>query len=201
MRLEKVMGSRSKMGILYALAGGKELQLSDMSRHSGMSISSLHDALKGLDAEGVLSVRKIGKTRLYRINGGNYFARIAENAIKAELKFGETVLSEFSLSVKPHGVLNVTVFGSFAKGEENPGDMDVLVVCKGGKSGLEGKIRDEEGGFLEKYGIHVSAMVLTEGELKEKAARNDRFIMNVIAEGRKLLGEDLEALAYGKGSK
>ncbi len=201
MRLEKVMGSRSKMGILYALIQRKEMQLSDISKHSGMAVSSLHEAVKDLDHSGILSARKIGKTHLYRINEGNYLARIAAKAIKSELEFNEKVLKEFVLRVKSPDILNVTVFGSFARGEEMPGDIDILVICTGGKSEVKGRIVEEEGRLLEKFDIHVSAVVLTEDELKEKAGKNDRFIINVISEGRKLFGQELEVLSYGKGNQ
>ncbi len=200
MRLEKILGSKAKIKILKSLSGKKEMQLSEMSEYTGMSLSTIHEAIKDLVELRVLSVRKIGKTRLYRINESNYFARVANKTITAELEFYKKLLKDYVFHIKSSNTSNITLFGSFARGKELPTDIDILVVCKKSKSKIKDKVVETEGKLLEKYDIHFSTIVLSEDELKRKAKKNDRFIINIIAEGRKLFGKDLEVLAYGKRS-
>lgn len=198
------MGSKSKIKILNCMSGKKEMQLSEMKESTSLSLSTIHEALKDLVELRALSVRRIGKTRLYKINESNYLAKIAVKAITEEKKFYEKLLKEYVTklrsTVRPDNIKNITVFGSFVRGKEFPKDIDILVICRKVKGKVKDSVIDIEGKLLEKYDIHLSTIVLDEHELKAKIKRNDRFIINVIAEGRKLFGKDLEGLAYGKRS-
>ena len=198
MLLEKTLGSKAKIKILKSLSSGKEMQLSDIKRTTNLSLSTVHEALKDLTELRVLAVRKIGKTRLYKINKGSYFARAVTELITKEKEFYKKLLRNYILLVKSTNILSITIFGSFARGKEFPRDIDILVVCKGNKSKIKNRIAGAEGNLLEKYDIYISTIILEENEFKTKVRNNDRFIINVIAEGKTIFGKNLEVLAYGK---
>lgn len=201
MELEDVLGSRSKVRILKALSAGREMQLSEISKSAKTPLSVVHRSLKDLVETRTLIVRKVGKTHLYQINKSSHIARSIITLLAEEKTVFDRLLKEYVDMVKSVGILNMTLFGSFARGEKEPGDIDILVVCMSGKAGIKEKVAETEGTLLEKYDIRVSSIVIEEKELKEKAQRNEGFIINIIAEGKRLYGRDLEELAYGEGSR
>lgn len=196
MYLEKIMGSKAKVRIIKALSSGKELQLSEIKRMTNLSLSTVHEAIKDLVSLRIVMSRNIGKTRLYRINQGNYFSKIVVKAVLEERKFYNVVLKKYINKIKSSDVINITVFGSYARGEEFPKDIDILVVTKNRES-LKENIIEMEGFLLEKYDVHVSTIVLEEKDIKTKFRSNDKFILNVIAEGKKLYGKDLGLILHG----
>lgn len=188
------MGSKAKVKILKALSSGKEFQLSEIKAVTRLSLSTVHEALKELVDLRILIVRSVGKTKLYRINSGNYFSKIVIKAVKQERRFYDIVLKEYIDRLGRKGITNATVFGSYARGKEFPKDIDILVVTN---NQLKEKIVQIEGALLEKYDLYISTTIIDEKRLREKFKDNDRFILNVIAEGKKIYGKDLELIANG----
>jgi len=202
MVLEKIVGSKAKVKIIKALAHQKELQLYEIQKSTKMSSSTLHEAVKDLVKLRILSIRKIGKTKLYKLNLSNYFARVARDFVLKEEKFLDIIINEFTNKVKKiKNILNITLFGSALRLKELPTDIDVIIICKFDKFSVKEKVLKIEDELLEKYDIQISSLIFDKQELIEKAKKNERFLINVIAVGKCLYGKKLEVLAYGKRSK
>ncbi len=192
---ENILGY-AKVKILKAL-GDKELQLSEIGRISGLSISNVHFAMKDLEKFRIVSFRKIGKTKLYKINLSSYYARSIKELLKTEKKFYKILLGEFARKVKKlSGVVSIILFGSLARGEEFPHDIDILVLCRYEEK-IKPIIREIESKLLEKYDIHISAMIMSPTEIQKLYKRRDRFALNVAGEGKKLFGKSLEEILNG----
>lgn len=194
---EKIL-SYAKVKIMGALAE-RELQLSDISRIAGLSVSSVHEAVKDLVAFRIVSVRKVGKTNLYKMNPSSYYGRKIKEFLKTEKKFYENVLKAFIKKVgHMRGVVSISLFGSLARGKEFPQDIDVIVLCKDKK--IKEEIRNVEAKILEDYGIHLSALVMKDSEYKKIFGRRDRFALEVFAQAKRLYGKNLEEIVHGKRS-
>lgn len=186
----------AKVKILRAF-GERELQLSEISRISGLSISNVHFAMKDLEKFRIVSFRKVGKTKLYKINLANYYARSIKEFLKTEGKFYDIVLKEFAGKIKKlPGVVSIALFGSLARGKEFPQDIDVLVLCKD-REKIKNPIRELEGEILKKYDIHVSATIMPVEDFKKLFKKHDRFALNVVGEGKNIYGKKLEEIVNG----
>ncbi len=191
--------SYAKIKILKALRG-RELQLSEISRIAGLSLSSTHEALKSLEGFGIVSFRKVGKTRLYTINERNFHARSIMDFLRTENKFYDILLKEFIRKTKKlPGIISINVFGSFARGKELVREIDVLVLCRS-REKVKEPIRELEADILRKYDIHVSATIMEVKDFLRLFKKSDRFVLNVMGEGKNIYGKKLEAIVSGKGS-
>ncbi len=192
---ENILGY-AKVKILKAL-GDKELHLSQISRISGLSISNVNFAMKDLEKFRIVSYRKIGKTKLYRINSSSYYARSIKEFLKTEEKFYDIVLKEFAGKAKKlPGVVSIALFGSLARGKESPHDIDIIVLCKD-REKIKNPIREIEGEILKKYDIHVSTMIMASENFKKLFKKQDRFALNVVGDGKALYGKKLEEIVNG----
>ena len=200
MSLEKILGSKAKIRILGSLANKKELQLSEIKISTGLSLSTVHEAIKDLVDLRILIQRNVGKTRLYRINESNYFAKICIELINKESRAYEMILKEYAERLKSKNIESIIVFGSYARGDKSPKDIDVLVVVED-MLDIKRRIGELEGYIVEKYDVQISTLVFNKKELKYKFSINDRFVLNVISEGRRLFGKDIEAILYGKRNR
>ena len=66
-------GGKTRTRVLLALSLLSESYPREMARILDVSLNGVQQALKGLEADGIVSGRNAGRTRLFRLNPG-YFA-------------------------------------------------------------------------------------------------------------------------------
>lgn len=128
-----IFRSQQQAEILHLLLADPdhELGLTEISERAGAPYPSVHREIERAEAAGLVTSRKIGRTRVVRANVESpYFASLADLLIKA---FGPpSVLSAALFQVD--GIDLALLFGSWAAGysgaalERPVGDIDLLVL-------------------------------------------------------------------------
>ena len=89
--------------------------------------------------------------------------------------------------------LSIVRFGSSLSGMKFAGDVDFLLISKGG--GRKDDIYDIVGRISTKFGIHVSIIPMNIRDFVKKAKRGDEFVLNAMA-GRLIHGKKPEDIVW-----
>jgi AraC-like DNA-binding protein len=117
------------LALLY-LHPEQEYSLSDIARHLGSSLSSVHSEITRLTIAGWLKQRRVGQARLVQADTEQMLARPLTEIL--ELTYGPTTVLPDVLAALP-GIRDAYIYGSWAArrlGEpgEPPRDIDVAVI-------------------------------------------------------------------------
>lgn len=109
-----------------ALHQDAEYGAADIAEFVGVTRPAIVQALGYLESDGLVSKRSVGKKRLYRISTDHaYYPELRSIALKT-LGGVETVAKEIQ---GDEAIRFAAVFGSFARGDEEPqSDLDVVFV-------------------------------------------------------------------------
>jgi len=172
------------------LKDGKECYLREIAKKIKKSTSSVSRNLNFLKKEGIIKERRFGRELMYSLNlKNNITLRLCELSETQKLdkfyrknKEMNIVLEDFLEKIKKHDVINITVFGSVAKGRySKKSDIDLLIVTNEKRS-FSTEIRD----IYSEYGKNVSVINLTKRELKEK--KSEQLIKEIVGNHLILLG-------------
>lgn len=168
----------------------KECYLREIAKKTNNSTSSISRQLKLLNNNKIITERKSGKELMYSLNFKNNTTLKLCELIETQ-RLGEfykknvgmkIILDDFLEKVKDEGVVNITVFGSVAKGKyTKESDIDILIITN--------KRRDlvkEIKRIHAEYGRNVSIVNLTKKELKEK--KSEPLIQEIIKNHLVLFG-------------
>ncbi len=168
--LEEVFGTGERVKVLRVLTRyPKEFTSRELSGYCGVSVRGIIDILTLFERYGFVKSRRVGKSILWKIDGGNYLTKElilpsfeVEGGIVDHLKRG------ISTMVRRFPVRKAVIYGSVARGDERPdSDIDLLLVVeKKGKwvKELQNKLRGE---ILALFGNTLSILVCTPGEYKK----------------------------------
>ncbi len=162
------------------------INMNSVSKESGVSVASVYRILKAMERKNEVLKEKRGNNVFYRLNLKNSFAR--KYAEMASIKRREQfflkkpeyydLLTNIKNSVKDFSLV-VGIFGSLARLDKKPRDIDVLIVYKSDIKPIQNAIKKQD--------ARISPFYITEEELKRKA--NDEVIMNIIRDAVVLYGE------------
>ena len=136
-----ILRSQQQAELLALLLGDPDLEvsLSDLAARTGLAYASVHREVERAQAAGLLTSRKIGRTRLVRADTTSpYYEGLADILTKA---FGVPALVAGALRDVP-GIERVLLFGSWAarfageSGTRPVGDIDLLVLGEPDRDGL-----------------------------------------------------------------
>lgn len=164
------------------------INMNSVSKESGVSVASVYRILKAMEKRNEVHKEKRGNNVFYRLNLKNSFAKkYAEIAsIKRREQFFlkkpeyYDLLMSLKNSIKDVSLV-VGIFGSLARLEKKPKDIDVLIVYKSDLRPIQNAIK--------KMNSAISPFYITEEELKKKA--KDEVIMNIIRDVAILYGESV----------
>lgn len=185
------MASRSKVRILRVLIRnpGRDFCLDDIVKETGSSFGTIHPSIKDLVSARAVLVRKVGKTKLYRMNEKNPLYPKLRELFKKEKSMLWDVAKEFVLKLDKKNIKSIILFGSVARGDiTEKSDIDLLFVTDH-RSEVKRAVSRLAHRFLECYDVEVVPTYLTEKEFRERKAKFDKFITAVIKEGKKLFGD------------
>lgn len=189
--LETILSSRSKIKIIRALIDNpkREFCLEDVVKTTGLSFGTAHPALRDLVSSRAVVVRKVGRSTLYKINDKNpVFLKLKELFMR-EKTMMEDIAKEFVTKVKKTGVKAIVLFGSVARGEvTEKSDIDLLFILTGNEQ-IKTTINGLIGKFLDVYDVELVPTFLLVGDVKNRFKKADKFILNVITEGKVLFGD------------
>lgn len=162
------------------------MNINSVSRESGVSIASVYRILKRMEKKNEVLKEKTGNNIFYRLNLKNSFARkyVEMASIKRRERFFMEkpeyydLLTDLKNSMKPFSVM-VGIFGSLARLEKKPADIDMLVIYKSDIKPIQEIIRKRDS--------VISPFYLTPDELKKKAKAE--VMANIISDLVILEGE------------
>jgi len=188
--LEKIIGAKSKIKILRRLAEAQEREycLEDIVKITKQSFGTVYPALKDLVDSRIVLVKKIGKSKLYKINTRHVlFDKIRELLMEERGSFAN-IAKEFSDSLKKSGIRNIVLFGSAARGDfGEKSDIDVLVIYTNKKP--EKNVAQVRESLLGKYDVDIVPIYLSTKEVKQRLKKIDKFMLNALEEGKILYGD------------
>ncbi len=188
--LEDVLGSRVNIQILrylVAIRGG--LSGNEIAIRLGLQQSSARQALERLVAAGVVTRTDVGRSAAYEVDRKLAFANVVlEPLFQSEARLRDDLIEALAHACNELGseLESVILFGSLARGERDFRDADLLFVVpkKKDKAQLHDRIAEHFEPVRQRFGVPVSAVVVTEAELHSlklasvvDAARGDGILL------------------------
>ena len=181
--LDKILNNEVKVRALRILCQNTdEMSGRQIAKMVGVTPKTAHEILQGLLREGVLVMRPVGKTHLFRLNEER---SIAQEVLKP-LFLSEKTLSErlfdimraaIKKSALQDNILSFALFGSIhAKTERPASDIDLLVVGKAPHWEIsKGALK-----LHKQLGREVNVVDFSEVEFRDRMARKDPFVTQVL---------------------
>lgn len=186
---EEILGSGTKIRLLRLLSThpDREFTTRELALAVGQSLGSVHPALRQLwDARAVVT-RRVGRSRVVRINRAHPLYPAMAALFREESSALTRVAREFADILPRQGVESAVLFGSVARGESDArSDVDVLVVVGDPRKGSA--VQKAAATILDRYDANVSPLVLTSAEVRRRLKAFDPLLQTIAAEGRLLRG-------------
>ncbi|MBI2184239.1 MAG: nucleotidyltransferase domain-containing protein [Thaumarchaeota archaeon] len=168
----------------------------ELARESGSSVSEINRQMGDLVSSGLVTMQKVGKAKVYRINERHFLHRPMKRLFRDLQDVYREIALNLVSQLKKHEPKAVILFGSLSKGKirsdlvEEPSDIDILVVAD---QKDVAKIRDEMLRYINlevslRYGIAVYPIVLSVEDYL-KGLKEDQLIIGIHAKGEVLYGE------------
>lgn len=203
--LNHVLGTSAKVRLLRELlplehaVSGREA-----ARRADLSPGAANRALGELVDSGVLDRTEAGRQHLYVVNRRNYLVqggleqlfRAEQNRLNEIILWIQNRLAEAGNNTSAE-ILNATIYGSAAKGNERPeSDFDLLVVVK--QQPATGEVRDllvaQADDLAERFGLQLSAVAVSLEQVEELASARDPFLEALLKAGIRVYGRRLEEI-------
>jgi predicted nucleotidyltransferase len=196
-----VFAAPSHLALLRALfeapqgASGREL-----ARLAGLSHQAANTALPRLERLGL--VRRVGRGRtfLYGLNLEHaLLTRLLRPLLDGERAVFRAILRTVEEAVAPH-CLTATLFGSVARGTENPAsDFDLLVVLRQGRERrqLTNALSDLASELSRTWGVRLNPITFTEVQVRRHLREKNPLFLAAIRDGIPLAGRPLKEIGHG----
>lgn len=158
--------------------------INEVSRLSGVDLATTYRILKEMEGKNELKREKRGNNMFYRLNLDNTSTlKYCElSSVERRRRF---LAENPEVYGKASGLLknadSVVIFGSLARGEKRPRDIDALLLFK-----KKPDVRKIES--LTR-GTKISPIYMELGEFKNKIAGKDKLVMEIIRDAVVLSGE------------
>ena len=198
-----VLNQKSQTIVLRFLWKSKsEWSGREIARQTGFSAPACHQALKELDAKGLVFFRRVSNVHLYKINSDNYMVEHvftplfqAEATLPGQvLKTIKKFLTNYHGHKKP---ISAIMFGSMATGKERlDSDLDLLIVTNDIISAkeIEQRIQDLRTLIYRKFSIPLSPYIQPLAEIRTKYRKKLPLILRILKEGQCIYGKKLEEI-------
>jgi predicted nucleotidyltransferase len=169
-----LFGSPARAAVLATMlrSGGDVMTGREVARRAGVSPPRALDALKSLEAEHLCFQRRAGRASLWSLNTRHILAQ--RLAPMGELDEAPKRFLLRLIEARARGADEVYLFGSVAKGQEEPSsDVDVLLVFRGraAKLAWERGLNGLQNEVLARFGNHLDAIAYTRREVASGGPR------------------------------
>lgn len=201
--LDIILNSEAKVRVLRIFCKTPdEVNGRQMAKLTGVTPKTAHQILQGLRREGVIAMRAVGKTYLFRLHEDKTIVKdvlkplfAAEGALSERLF--DIIRGRVKKSVFKKDILSVAVFGSVHTKQERAGsDIDLLVVVKTAE--LKKKAEDlffkVDRQLSSGWGSLISPYVNSLAEFKAKAKKKTGAVADILKSYHVIYGERLEKL-------
>ena len=191
--LTRLFGDTAHVRLLRALSQHGDAQsATQLARATGLSAPGVLKALGSLETQGVVEVLGGGRSRVYRLASAHPLVQLLQPAFSEERARWDALQQALkTLLARQAGVLAAWLYGSVARGEDEPGsDVDVALLVE--QRAAADRVRTELHELELRYGVHFSVVDLTRRDLQEA---EPTWWANVCKDGRTLKGAPAAELA------
>lgn len=201
--LDKILDNEAKVKILrFLFKTNAEWNGRQIAKEIGSSPATTHKALQGLNREGVLLLRNVGKTHVYTLNESNFTVTdMLRPLFHRENKILERILNtikrKISASSIKRDIVSIALFGSVGSAREHPAsDIDLMVIVKNAKIKPKAELVIEDIGkkISKEFGNTLSPYINTESEFESKSKKGLKVIKNILKSHRLVYGKPLERI-------
>jgi len=192
---EKILSSKSKTAILkiFFRCPSRDYTFKELTEQTRFSYGTVYPALVSLTDARILTTRKVGRSILYSLNQRHPFFEELKQIFIAERKKLFEIVRETVAKIKKKGIKTIVLFGSLARGEALlKSDIDILIFhtlpisrIDRIKNNVEVSIKKTS----EKYDVVIVPTYLSVKEARRRKKKFDKFILNILAEGKTLYGD------------
>ena len=201
--LDKIFNNEIKVRVLRILdQDSSEMSGRQMAKLVGVTPKTAHEVLQDLLREGVLIMRAVGKTHLFRLNK----ERVIVHEILKPLFLLERTLNErlfdairkaIKRSVLKDDILSVALFGSVhAKSERPTSDVDLFIIVKTAelKRKVEKLFSDIDERMSSRWGNLISPYINSIAEFKVNTKKKNGPVPHILKSYQLIYGDRLEKL-------
>jgi len=197
--LERVLGSGTKVNALAVLVSNstKPFLEVELAKEAGASVSEVNRQMVDLVNSGLVTLERIGKGKVYRINRKHFLFKPLESLFQdLETVYRRVARKIVNYATKSFKIQVAILFGSLSRGGirsdivTEPSDIDIAIVADSKnvaslKNALISYVNSE---ISYKYGISVYPVVLSREEYTS-ALKQGSFVSDTHAKGEVLYGE------------
>lgn len=188
--LEDVFGERLNVTVLRLLStiqGG--MSGNGVARRLGLHQSAARKALERLADRGIVTRTGLGRSTAYELDTRREFVRrLVVPVFRAEAALGERLRRAVHRAVNKVRPVPaaIVLYGSVARGERTPGDIDVLIVLQheADAEPVRSTLLDAVRPIEVRFALAVNPVLLTVAELR---ARSDDPLVHAVAKDGVLL--------------
>ena len=187
--LEEILATRSDIKLLRTLykLPTKEFTENELARAAGVGQKTVNRRMPCYVSYGIVSVRKIGRASVCRLNHNHYITKQLGPLFKAEAEARRELARVLRDGFKDdRSLISLVLFGSVASGKESTtSDVDLFVLTTNKPEAHRRLARLREI-VARRFGNALSEYVLTPPELRRR-----RRMLKEIKRGEVLLGKRL----------
>jgi predicted nucleotidyltransferase len=201
--LDAVISSRSKVRLLRTLLTiDRPLSGREAARLAGIGRVPAARSLDELVALGIVERGETSHQHLYRINRDSQLVQAGLMPLygaereRLDAVFG-WLRTTLQASPGAESILGAWIFGSAARGEEtSASDLDLLVAVADApaEDGVHAHLAGSAAELERRFGLRLSPVVIPGDRLREMRVDEHGLIADVIRDGRRVMGTDLERL-------
>ncbi len=178
---ETLLTSPARIAVLKTLlkAPGREWTGRELAKASSVSAPQAMEALYRLYDEAVVRQRRAGRASLWTLEERHFLAERLRPLIGLDNASTHELTAALEVALKGSGALEAILFGSVARGDEDPNsDVDLLVVFpdKRRAAAWTSTLRNLEAQVLARFGNPVQALVYTAQQVKGGARARIREV-------------------------
>jgi len=201
--LDTILNTEAKTRILRFLCRtNAEWNGSQIAREIGITPAATHAALSALEREGVLELRNMGKTHVYRLKEDSFLvSNLLKPLFAKEDKILDTIIGMIKrkiLSSKAKKeIISAALFGSVTVRKERPAsDIDIAVIVENAKAKavIENLFNEVDAKVSKEFGSTISPYINTRAEFKAKHKKGLGVIKSILKSHTPIYGERLESL-------
>jgi len=190
--LDDLLGQQSKVKILRHLANTRlEMSGRQIASDIGMSPWACHRALQDLTNQGVLVMRNMGRTYLFRLNEESYVVEeLLLPLFEKEKHLLEAAIREMVDGLS-ESIVSIILYGSVSRGEERPSsDLDVLVLVStdADQDQMQELFAEKNDYFMSRFGNVLSPIILSIAEFRQRYRRGNGLLREIVDTGRVIHG-------------
>jgi len=163
---ETLFTSPARVAVLKTLlrSRGREWSGRELAKASGVSAPQTMEALYLLYDEALVRQRRAGRASMWTLEEGHFLVERLRPLLALDSESNRALVEALEAGLSRSGAVEAWLFGSVARGDEDPNsDVDLLVVFpdKRRAAAWRKRLRNLEAEVLARFGNPVQALVYT----------------------------------------